>query len=131
MGMYTDLICKAVIKDEYCNKIYKIINQECEWKDLFDDEFVNNSYADWIPFGEYNDAKFDNNILSFECSLIDRDMTYYDFFEFLKTISDEIIEFKTHYEDAKEWIDKDTEEIYWKNWLTDKYETTIYKHKGD
>jgi len=122
--MYTDLICKAVIKDEYCDKINKKINEDRDWKDLFDHYFVDNIRADFIPYGEYGIVELNNKIFYCKCSLKNYADTYDDFFEFLKTISDEILEFKTNYEEAYDWnYDYTIKKIYWKNYLTDQYDT--------
>lgn len=136
MGMYTDLVCKAIIKDEYRDKMYKRMYEDFEWKDLFDHYFVENESANHIPYmntiGLKPENIFNGINLVIDCEVINYFDVCDDFFDFLQEISEEIIEFKTHYEEAYDWNDDYTERSnYWKNYLTNGYETIIYKVNGD
>lgn len=135
MGMYTDLVCEAKIKEKYRERIHKIVFENTlespiYWETLFPEEFAEDFTTDdrasMIPFGENNlkcEELFDGVIFRINCSIKNYTCTYEAFYEFLKEISDEIIEFKTHYEENWDWNeDKQMYEYAWKNWLTNEYE---------
>jgi hypothetical protein len=134
MGMYTSLECNAIIKDEYCDKIHKIVYDNFEWKDLFDHYFVQNKQAHHIPYMNTISIQpknvFDGKNLTIDCDVINYAHVCDDFYFFLLRISEKIIEFKTHYEEDYDWNTEDTERNnYWKNYLTNEYETIIYKRE--
>lgn len=141
MGMYTDLICTAIIKEEYRDRIHKVVFEsdmfeyKNSWSDLFKEEwaeeFIENERADMIPFGENNlkeEEIFDGVKLHIECSIKNYEYTYEAFYEFLKEISDEIIEFKTYFEECYDYTD-DGYVYRWFNYLTNKYEDVFSKDK--
>lgn len=136
MGMYTDLICEATIKEEYRDRIHtRVFNDDLfdhstSWKSLFSEEFasdfVNDERADMIPYAEStltSEEIFDGRVLKIDCSLKNYTDTYEKFYEFLKVISEEIIEFRTYFEENYEWNYKtDMKTYFYKNYLTGKYD---------
>ena len=139
MGMYTDLVCTAIIKEEYRDRINNLVfnsslfDDKNSWQDLFKEDwaedFTENERAVMIPFGENQLKKeeiFDGVTLHIECSIKNYESTYEAFFEFLKEISDKIVEFKTLFEESYEYINNGCV-YFWFNHLTNKSEN-VYRY---
>lgn len=131
MGYYTDLHTTAIIKPGHRDNIKKVVFDNVSWNDLYSHPFVKLWRSALIPFGENKLKKeeiFDGTTLKINCSIKNYEDELDIFFEFLKEISSEVIEYKTFDEDSFDY-DESTGKVIevqrWYNYLTREYENVI------
>jgi len=128
MGYYTELKSKSIIKPEYRESVRKVVFEDVKWGDLFNHSFVSLWRADLIPFGENKlglDEIFDGVTFTVNCSINNYEDELDMFFEFLKEISSDVLEYRTFDEDNYDYVERVGHHIKvmkWYNFLTGKLE---------
>lgn len=118
--MYTELVVVADINEMYHKQLSEIFNPNFEndtsWECLSSDfdsikslkEFISCDRYMRIPFSEclYKlNPQFNNGLMFIWCNFKNYDNEIEKFFNLLKDISDEILCFKSRFEEDSEWRD--------------------------